>query len=221
MRAPGLQLPRGARQEILQRLLPRCGWYHGDRVQLPTCRMRSHGGRRGRSVRLLPFSRGTNRGLETCKKLRFCRSAVRPQAANPLLGGETPSCAVRLSAIRTTAPESRPPAPSCSTAAFSDSLGSRSPQSALAGPCPAGRCPQTKQAACQTWPGRVGPRLSSFFFVVVELRLAPAKRAAKRRSLSNWIDRVTFRIDCQPCPAHQVHLQYHVDAYFQVESVVR
>ena len=127
MRAPGLQLPRGARQEILQRLLPRCGWYHGDRVQLPTCRMRSHGGRRGRSVRLLPFSRGTNRGLETCKKLRFCRSAVRPQAANPLLGGETPSCAVRLSAIRTTAPESRPPAPSCSTAAFSDSLGSRSP----------------------------------------------------------------------------------------------
>ena len=128
MRAPCLQLPRGARQEILQRLLPRCGWYHGDRVQLPTSRMRSHGGRRGRSVRLLPFSRGTNRGLKRVKKLRLCRSAVRPQAANLLLGAR-PSCAVRLSAIRTTAPQSRPPAPSCwlSTAAFSDSLGSRSP----------------------------------------------------------------------------------------------
>src|SRR5215472_7844111 len=77
MRAPCLQLPRGARQEILQRLLPRCGWYYGDRVQLPTSRMRSHGGRRDRSVRLLPFSRGTNRGSKTC-------DAVRPQAANLL-----------------------------------------------------------------------------------------------------------------------------------------
>jgi len=193
-------------------------------VQLPTCRMRSHGGRRGRSVRLLPFSRGTNRGLETCKKLRFCRSAVRPQAANPLLGGETPSCAVRLSAIRTTAPESRPPAPSCSTAAFSDSLGSRSPQSAPAGPCPAGRCPQTKQAACQTWPGRVGPRLSSLFFVVVDLRAFSCKtsrEAPKSIQLdrqSNLSDRLTAQV---PPTLSPPTVQYHVDAYFQVESVVR
>src|SRR5207244_7452438 len=38
MCAPRVQLPGGARQEILQRLLPRCGRHHGDRVQLPSRR---------------------------------------------------------------------------------------------------------------------------------------------------------------------------------------